>query len=402
MRQKVNQDAFQPIVKGVAQSGVRVANERAVMTLLAGIPGCSNADIARITGLGPQTTARILADLEERNLIIRGEVLRGRRGQPATPYRLNPTGAFSLGIELGWRHSEVVLFAMSGEVLASRRRAYPFPDPATIGAALLEDVAILSSGLSGEQRQRFIGIGLATPGTFGQTLTRMGATADQMQAWADLDMAAYLGSKLDLPVHEVNDGNAAAWGEIAFHASPRPAGFAYLHVGTFIGAGLVVQGVLWDGPTGNAADLGSTVAVDSNGKPTFPHLAASVFALCQRLGAAGIRPETPDPMQWDWPALESVVAPWLEDAGYILAQTVMTTRALVEVDTLVIGGDFPHPILARLIGAIRQSLPLLPPLGHGLPDIKPGQLGRSAAAIGVAQLVFFHTFFSRAWELFES
>ena len=81
---------------------MRLANERAVLTLIAGVPGVSNADIARRSGLGPQTTARILTDLESRDLIIRGEVLRGRRGQPATPYRLNPQGGYSpYGMHVG-------------------------------------------------------------------------------------------------------------------------------------------------------------------------------------------------------------------------------------------------------------------------------------------------------------
>jgi len=114
MRNPSNIDAFEPIARGVAQAGVRIANERAVLTLIAGLPGSSNADIARRSGLGPQTTARILADFEARGLVERGQVLRGRRGQPATPYRLNPDGAFSIGVEIGWSHLEILLFSMGG------------------------------------------------------------------------------------------------------------------------------------------------------------------------------------------------------------------------------------------------------------------------------------------------
>ena len=39
MRDLSDQDVFEPIVRGITQSGVRLANERAVLTLIAGIPG---------------------------------------------------------------------------------------------------------------------------------------------------------------------------------------------------------------------------------------------------------------------------------------------------------------------------------------------------------------------------
>ena len=85
MQSNVVDDGIGPTARGFAQSGVRIANERAVMTLIGLNPGVSNAELARLTGLGPQTTSRIVTDLEARELVLRGEVLRGRRGHPALP-----------------------------------------------------------------------------------------------------------------------------------------------------------------------------------------------------------------------------------------------------------------------------------------------------------------------------
>ena len=39
MRNESSQDVFEPIVRGITQTGVRLANERAVLSLIAGIPG---------------------------------------------------------------------------------------------------------------------------------------------------------------------------------------------------------------------------------------------------------------------------------------------------------------------------------------------------------------------------
>src|SRR6218665_1624036 len=115
MQKKTAADGLEPLGRGFAQAGVRIANERAVLTLIGLNPGASNADLARLSGLGPQTTSRIVAELEARELVQRGDVLRGRRGQPATPLFLDPDGAYVIGVEVGWRHFEVLLFAMSGQ-----------------------------------------------------------------------------------------------------------------------------------------------------------------------------------------------------------------------------------------------------------------------------------------------
>src|SRR5690606_10758825 len=163
-------DGSEPPARGFAQSGVRLANERAVLGLIAMHPGASNADLARLSGLGAQTTSRIVSDLEARALVQRGEVLRGRRGQPATPLFLNPEAAYVIGIEIGWRHFEVLLFAMSGETLASVRRSYAYPDIDTIFTEISTEVAAIHAAMAPQQVERLLGIGVASPAHFERQL----------------------------------------------------------------------------------------------------------------------------------------------------------------------------------------------------------------------------------------
>jgi DNA-binding IclR family transcriptional regulator len=77
--------------------------------LLARHPGASKAELARLSGLGPQTVSRILADLGRRDLVRRGEAMKGRVGQPAVPFFLHADAAFAIGIEMGWREAHAVL-----------------------------------------------------------------------------------------------------------------------------------------------------------------------------------------------------------------------------------------------------------------------------------------------------
>jgi predicted NBD/HSP70 family sugar kinase len=402
MRIESDQDVFEPIVRGITQTGVRLTNERAVLTLIAGIPGVSNADIARRSGLGPQTTARILADLEARDLIIRGEVLRGRRGQPATPYRLNPTGAYSMGVEIGWQHFEVLLQNLAGAPVAVTRRSYAYPDPQSVFPAITADVETQLSALSAPQRERMAGIAVTSPGNFGPLLDRLGAPPDLKDVWARLHIGERLGRETGLATMWVNDGSAAAWREITVHPAPRPKGIASFYVGTFVGGGVVTGGHLLEGPYGNAADLGAIIVNDRAGKPGYLHLVASLHALARSVREAGGPVLQGSARKWDWAAFEAQVGPWLDNAGHALAQAILTTTAMIEIDLATLNGDLPQSILGRLIERTRAHLDALPVLLPHRPRLAQGQAGPSAAVFGAAQLLLFRRYFSRAWDLFEA
>jgi len=392
---------FNPLSRGVAQSGVRITNERAVLTLITVNPGASNADVARLSGLGPQTTSRIIAELESRGLVMRGDVLRGRRGQPATPLFLNPQGAVSIGIEIGWRHYEVLVLEMSGKTLASVRRSYLWPDARTIFADIAAEVATIKSGLTDLQRARLAGIGLATPSKIGRNIGLVQAPDDQAALWGEIDLVARIAADTGLPVQWFNDGNAACWAEVIAQTSPRPQGFAYFQIGTFVGAGLVANGELWEG-NGHAANLGSMLIADAQGKPTFVHLVASISALQAQLTAAGMAVPGGSPFNWDWNAMEPVVTQWLDSAGLALANAIVNTHAVLELDKSIIDGVMPRPIVERLLERVQHHLATLPTLTADHPPVEMGHLGASAAANGAAQLVLFQRFFSRAWKLFST
>ena len=401
MQKKSEITDFDPMSRGVAQSGVRITNERAVLTLLALNPGASNADVARLSGLGPQTTSRIVAELESRALVIRGDVLRGRRGQPATPLFLNPHGAVAIGIELGWRHFEVVVLEMSGNTLASVRRSYPYPDARTVFSDIAAEVATIRAGLTEVQRARLAGVGIASPSFIGRNVGLVNSPAEQADLWRDIDLVERIGRETDLPVQWYNDGNAACWSEVIQHAAPRPRNLAYFQVGTFIGGGLIANGELWEGD-GHAANLGSMLICGDDGKPEYVHLVASITALERRLTEAGKPVPTGSPYNWDWENIEPVVTPWIESAARSLAKAIVNTRAVVEVEKVIIDGVMPREIVQRLHERVSHYLASLPTLTADHPVVEMGSRGASAAATGAAQLVLFRRFFSRAWNLFST
>src|SRR4030088_3672293 len=78
--------------RGTNQTGVRLYNERLILSLIRRHRGLAKVEIARLTGLSTQTTTVIINRLEADGLPTAGEPQRGRIGQPSVPYTLNPGG----------------------------------------------------------------------------------------------------------------------------------------------------------------------------------------------------------------------------------------------------------------------------------------------------------------------
>src|SRR4029077_9054605 len=95
--------------RGADQSGLRLYNERLVLSLIRSHGSLSKTEIARQTGLSIQTSSVIMKHLESEGLLVREEPIRGKVGQPSIPMSLNPEGAFSIGFKFGRRSASFVL-----------------------------------------------------------------------------------------------------------------------------------------------------------------------------------------------------------------------------------------------------------------------------------------------------
>ena len=91
--------------KGTNQSGMRAHNERLVLSLVRR-EALAKSDIARMTGLSAQTVSVIMRALEQDGLLLRGDPVRGKVGQPSVPMHLAADGAFFYGLKVGRRSAD--------------------------------------------------------------------------------------------------------------------------------------------------------------------------------------------------------------------------------------------------------------------------------------------------------
>jgi glucokinase len=154
----------------------------------------------------------------------------------------------TIGVDIGGTKVAAGVVDEQGHVLARTRHPTPSADPDAV-----EDViALCVEQLRREHDVAAIGIGAA-----GFVDHRSGTVLVAPNlAWRDEPLQADVSSRTGLPVVVHNDANAAAWAEYRFGAGRGEDHLVVITVGTGLGGGLILDGRLYHGRAGLAAEFG--------------------------------------------------------------------------------------------------------------------------------------------------
>jgi len=374
--------------RGTNQAGMRAQNERLVLSLVRRHGPLAKSEIARMTGLSAQTVSVIMRHLEADRLLRRGEPQRGRVGQPMVPMSLDPEGAFFIGVKIGRRSLEIVLVDFLGSVRHHAATAYPWP-PFDETVAKIVGVVAACEALLGDRADRIAGVGLAMPFELWSWAEEIGAPEAELAAWRDRDIRAGLAAMLPYPVYLQNDATAACGAELAFGDHADLVDFIYFYIGAFVGGGLVLNGGLYAGRTGNAAALGSMPVPGEAGETVQLIDRASLVLLERRLLAAGHPVEALYDPGTRWEGFDAFLGDWIAGAARGIAHAVASASAIIDFEAAVIDGAFPERVCQRIVVGVAEELRRLDLSGIVAPALRAGSIGPIARALGGASLPLF-------------
>lgn len=373
-------------LRGSNQSGMRAWNERLVLGLVRQHGAMAKSDIARSTGLSAQTVSVIMRALERDGLLVRGEPIRGRIGQPSVPMSLDAEGAFFFGLKIGRRSADLALVDFLGRVRGARRKIYRYPTPDAVLAFVAEALPALTAALPRDKRDRVGGLGVAMPFQLWSWVQVIGAPQAEMDAWRDRDMQAELAALSGLPVFLQNDASAACGAELVFGAGEKPKDFLYFYFGYFIGGGLVLNGQLFTGQFGNAAGVGPMPVPGPDGRMRRLMSVASLSVLAEAIEATGASAdqlwESPD----SWDVAEAVLDRWIDGAAEGLASAILSAATLLEMQAVLIDGWMPRSVRAEMVRRTEAAFYRLDLSGVEPPAIREGSVGAEARALGAAAI----------------
>jgi predicted NBD/HSP70 family sugar kinase len=365
-----------PVQRGSNSIGVRRYNERLVLSTIRRRDGASKADIAKLTGLSPQAAVRIVESLEESGRLMRAGRRTGGMGQPATIYKINGNSGCTIGVEIARDRLTCVLLDFDGTILSRLSRPLDFPRPSEVISDIVEFTSKQLAQLPPSQRAGFLGTGIAMPWFIGEWREELGITGSEASEWNGAAVADRFRYRLEGPIFFENDGNAGALAESFCGAGLDLQDFLYVHIGKFVGGGLVLGGQLHEGRNGNAGALASMPIPGPNGSDVLLHR-ASLYSIEDRL-AEGLD----DP----------ILADWIKACAEAVSFVVIGANSLLDLEAVVIGGALPAEMIQAVIGRTEARIAQDAPRDFFKPALLSGHNGEIAPARGAGLLPLFSTF----------
>jgi predicted NBD/HSP70 family sugar kinase len=213
----------------------------------------SRAQIARESVLSKPTVSQALAALLDSNLVREAGRTSGGRGPAAILYELNPRAGWVVGIDVGRAWVRAAIANLSGDIVARRDQR----SRTRSAEALIAEIGEIAHGLAAEAGIRWRDVTFATVGSPGVIAPATGqvALAYALPGWGRQGVVDAVQRQLGTKIAFENDVNLAALGEQWHGLGKGVDAFVFLHVGTGVGAGLVLNGELFRGATGAAGEV---------------------------------------------------------------------------------------------------------------------------------------------------
>ena len=228
----------------------RTFNQQLVLRALHDRSPLSRANLARLTGLTRTSVGDLVGALIEEGLIE--EVGRGQSSGGKSPIllRVAPDGRHVIGLDLGEAQFSGAVVNLRGEIL----RSIHLPLEGRNGDAAVELVVQLVDALRAGDSCPLLGIGIGAPGIIDSSTGTVRWSVNLN--WAELRLSLLLEERHGVPVVVANDSKAAALAELTFFRRPRPTNLIVIRVGRGVGAGIILNGQLFQGDGFGAGEFG--------------------------------------------------------------------------------------------------------------------------------------------------
>ncbi len=162
--------------------------------------------------------------------------------------------SLTAGFDIGGTEIKFGLVDRAGKVWFRGSASSP-PDVRKLGETL---AAIWSSLKQQARGKRILASGFGFPGIFSPEKEQI-IQSPNYPGLDNLKLRPFLQPYFDVPFFLDNDANLAAYGEWATGAKGKPRSLVHLTLGTGVGSGIILEGKIWHGAAGFAAEIGHVI-----------------------------------------------------------------------------------------------------------------------------------------------
>ena len=284
-----------------------------------------------------------------------------------------------IGVDLGGSAIKLGRFSAAGALLAELQ--VPTPQPALPGAvttAIVEAVQRLDPDRLADR------VGVGHPGP-SDAAGRVARIAINLPGWRDVPLADWLEPLLERPVTLANDANCALIGEHWLGAARDARDVVLLTLGTGVGGAVLLDGQLFTGHRGAAAEPG-LIGIDPDGPSCNSGNRGSLESFCSRRGFDRLSAINPSELcrQADAGDAESL-AVWLA-YGRLLGIGVSSLLYVFTPELVLIGGGLSGASAHFLPAVWREVEQRVQAVSREGLTIRRCSLGNGAGRLGAARL----------------
>ncbi len=362
---------------------IRAMNEQLLLEHIRLRGPCSRAELARVSGLSKPTVSLALDNVERAGLVRIAGQRTGVPGRSARLYEIRPDAGLVLGLDIGHDYVRGAIADLSGDIRARQSlRAH-----ATSVRGRVAELVGLADVLCEEARaprpaitQTVIG----SPGVYDPRRNAMKFTGG-LRGWDRPAALAGLREAFGPGLVMENDVDAAALAERALGHGREVDHFAFVHIGTGIGMGLVLGGQLLRGAHGVAGEIafmplsgGAPADEQEERRRGTLEAAASAAGVVRAARRGGMRGPVSARRVFESAAAgdERAKAVVAEEAR-LIAQAICAVITVVDPHLVVLGGG-----IGRAPGFAEAVSAELEPIAPVMPSIRVSALGTDAVVDG--------------------
>lgn len=242
------------------------------------------------------------------------------------------------GIDIGGTKLAAVLVDENGRELAAATSPAPRG-----GEAVLREVAMLVRRLESDAGCDAAALGVGAAGIIDSVAGRILAASEVFTDWVGRWLRSDLEALLQLPVAVTNDVNAFLLGEVHWGALSGVRDALGVALGTGVGGAILLDGVIFEGRHGAAAEIGHTPRYSDHvctcgGRGHLETVASGRSIGLRYAERAGGPSRTGVEVALLAEGGDATAQQIYAEAGVALANAILSTTTLFDVDHVVIGG----------------------------------------------------------------
>jgi predicted NBD/HSP70 family sugar kinase len=364
---------------------IRAMNEQLLLEHIRQRGPCSRAELARVSGLSKPTVSLALTNVERAGLVQVAGQRTGVPGRSAQLYELTPDAGLVLGLDIGREYVRGALAGLSGEI----RARSSFKTRAGSVRGRVAELVRLADMLCAEadvSRQAVAQTVIGSPGVYDPRRNSMSLTGG-LAGWDRPAVLAFLREAFGPALAVENDVDAAALAERTLGHGRDVDNFAFVHIGTGVGMGLVIGGQLVRGAHGVAGEIafmplagepGQQIDEEEARKRGMLEAAASGSAVVKAARRAGLRGALSARRVFEAAAAgDERAARVVAEEARTVAKAICAVITVVDPELIVLGGGIGQaPGFAELVTAeLEQQAPVMP-------EVRVSALGTEAVTDG--------------------